>query len=241
MSQNPDWSEDELILALDLYCSRFPDKQPDRSNPHIIELSETLRSLGVAIHGLENISKNYRSPDSVLMRFRNYAHIDPRRGGGLDGSTGEKVTRVFETYTKDLELLSKVASNIRELLAKPLVQIPTLPDEVEELDPEGGVALRTHRVYERKPSNRKKILHNFFKKHKKLFCEVCLVETEKKYNLEIEGTILECHHLIPLSEISSVRRYKFSDFAILCPTCHRAIHRLDDCSDIDELRSRFNR
>ena len=241
MSQNPDWSEEELILALDLYCSRFPDTQPDGSNPHVIELSDTLRRLGVAIYGQENISTDYRSPDSVAMRFRNYSEIDPNRDSGLSGSTGEKVTRVFNTYSNDTELLGKIASNIRGLLDKPLVEIPTSPDELEEMAPEGGLVLRTHRVYERKSSNRKKKLKQFFDKNKKLFCEVCFIETEKEYGLEIGGTILECHHLTPLSEISKAKRYKYSEIALLCPTCHRAIHRLDDCSNIDELKKRFNR
>ena len=252
MPRNPDWSKDELILVLDVYISKFPDTQPDGNNPYVSELSEIMIRLGIIIHGGKKVSElpNYRSNDSVLLRFRNFAYLSrvlpqpgvPKRQGGMSaGAEGKKIRRIWKQYSTDKERLEKEASNIRDNILNFPLKDNVTDDEIEELAPEGGVALRTHRVYERKPSNRKKILRNFVNKHKKLFCEVCLIEPEKKYDLEIEGTILECHHLIPLSEISKVKIPKVSDFAILCPNCHRAIHRLDDCSDIDDLKKRVNR
>lgn len=41
------------------------------------------------------------------------------------------------------------------------------------------------------------------------------------------GDLYECHHRVPLADLAIVRSTKASDLAILCPTCHRAIHRID--------------
>jgi 5-methylcytosine-specific restriction protein A len=50
---------------------------------------------------------------------------------------------------------------------------------------------------------------------------------------------IEAHHLIPLSNLDNDEAVRFDpekDFAVLCLNCHRVIHRMEDCSDIDGLR-----
>ena len=59
----------------------------------------------------------------------------------------------------------------------------------------------------------------------KLFCEACGVEPLKVYGVEI----IEAHHSIPLSKSEEGRVTEIADLVMLCPSCHRAVHRIPDC------------
>ena len=242
MPKNPDWTTEELILTLDLYYSHFPQSQPEPTDPLVIELSNTLRKMGELNYGtLSGFKENYRSPSSVRLRCANFAELDPKRSSGMSGSTGEKVQAVFEKYTKNKNLLKKEAAEIKETIHSAGSLLFYYDDEIEELSPEGGVRMKVHRAYERKGSNRKKILKSFKKRNGgDLFCQVCRINPNKMFGLENDLPILDVHHLKPLSEIGQVKTPKMRDFAVLCPTCHRAIHKLEDCSNIDALISRLN-
>ena len=56
----------------------------------------------------------------------------------------------------------------------------------------------------------------------RLLCHGCGTESLKAYGVEV----IEAHHRVPLSELKESRIPKPSDFDLLCPSCHRAIHRL---------------
>ena len=72
----------------------------------------------------------------------------------------------------------------------------------------------------------------------KVPCEVCKEDMLGKYKVGV--AIIDCHHLFPLSEILDDEVITtIDDLALLCPSCHRAIHKLDDCSNLNELRSRL--
>jgi hypothetical protein len=100
---------------------------------------------------------------------------------------------------------------------------------------EGGKNLRTHLVTERdgvsarlaKETARKRS-HNG-----KLSCEACGCVPEDDY----PGlNIIEAHHRIPLAR--GIRETKAEDFAMLCPCCHRAVHKIinDDVEPIIALK-----
>jgi hypothetical protein len=83
--------------------------------------------------------------------------------------------------------------------------------------------------------------------HRKPVCEACGLDPGHHYNLN--GSIpaakmpVEVHHLAPLSSLVEGERVKYSipeDFAVLCPTCHRVVHLLDDPTDIAGLRERVS-
>ena len=56
----------------------------------------------------------------------------------------------------------------------------------------------------------------------RLRCHGCGAESLKAYGVEV----IEAHHRVPLSELKESRIPNPSDFDLLCPSCHRAIHRL---------------
>ena len=73
-------------------------------------------------------------------------------------------------------------------------------------------------------------------------CMGCGLDPVKEYGTEMKG-ILEAHHKKPWSEIAEneVRTVEPDDFYILCPTCHRIIHKLERPDDLDKLKELVNK
>lgn len=72
-------------------------------------------------------------------------------------------------------------------------------------------------------------------------CMGCGLDPVKEYGAEMK-VILEAHHKKPWAEIkeNEVRTVEPGDFYILCPTCHRVIHRLEHPDDLDGLKEIVN-
>lgn len=103
MSRNPNWTRDELILALDLYISEGR-KQLDSSHPKILELSQLLNTL--PIHAKELREKQFLNPNGVSMKLGNFLAIDPKyEGVGL--SRGSKLEQqIWEEFAQQPYALS---------------------------------------------------------------------------------------------------------------------------------------
>ncbi len=92
--------------------------------------------------------------------------------------------------------------------------------------------LRLHWRIERRTSLSKKV-----KKRKGYKCEACEMKFTEKYG-EIGKKFIEAHHLKPISELG-IGKFKVdleNDFAVLCSNCHSMIHKLDDPSNLAELK-----
>ncbi len=96
---------------------------------------------------------------------------------------------------------------------------------------EGRKTLRTHLMAERNPGFREAVLQM-----KGYRCEACNVDFGERYGPELAGFI-EVHHLRPIS--LGPHTPSLSDFAVLCPNCHRAAHkgRVLNPRSVEELRS----
>jgi 5-methylcytosine-specific restriction protein A len=92
---------------------------------------------------------------------------------------------------------------------------------------------RMHRRIERNPYAAK-----LAKKHHGIRCQACdLVMAERYGTAGVD--FIEVHHLRPLASLREGEAVKYdvaTDFAVLCPNCHRMIHRMDDQSDLKGLR-----
>jgi 5-methylcytosine-specific restriction protein A len=53
----------------------------------------------------------------------------------------------------------------------------------------------------------------------------------------LNADVWEVHHRSPLAQAEKPVATRLQDLAILCPTCHRAIHRLDPLPSVGEFRS----
>ena len=79
------------------------------------------------------------------------------------------------------------------------------------------------------------------KRHHGSRCQACDVDLGERYG-SIGQEYIEAHHLRPISTLEEgvlVRYDAATDFAVLCPNCHRMIHRMEDPSNLYKLRALF--
>jgi hypothetical protein len=127
----------------------------------------------------------------------------------------------------------------KELEVQPR-DISSLPDSDKEAleaarsksGAEGARKLYTHYKRERDSSLGRAAKKAFRAKNGKLCCEACGFEPEPIFGFEI----IEAHHRLPLSQSPEGRLTTPEDFILLCPSCHRAIHKIADC-DFGRLRA----
>jgi 5-methylcytosine-specific restriction enzyme A len=103
--------------------------------------------------------------------------------------------------------------------------------------PQSLTELRQYRLHcriERNPTAAK-----VAKRHHGSRCQACDVDLGERYG-PIGQEYIEAHHLrpIPILEEGVLVRYDVAtDFAVLCPNCHRMIHRMEDPSNLYKLRA----
>jgi 5-methylcytosine-specific restriction protein A len=231
-AKNPDWTRDELILALDLYF-REPSARGNKSHPEIVKLSRLLNSL--QIHGPAGRDAEFRNPSGVAMKLSNFLSFDPDyKGKGL--SRGSQLEgEVWKTFANDRSRLGQVAAAIMENMDSP-ASIDNDADDGDEEAEEGRVLTRAHRSRERNRQLVEKKKQRVLLAMGRLTCEACGFDYEAKYGSLGTG-YAECHHTKPVSELKPGENTKLSDLVILCANCHRMVHRRRPWPTLEELRS----
>jgi 5-methylcytosine-specific restriction enzyme A len=234
MPRNPNWTTDEILLTLDFYFQRG---WLDDEDPLVLELSDLLNSLPTAGHR----EHTFRNGNAVSMRLANFAGVDHGYDGvGLTGISGE-ARRLFEIYYDDQEGCHRLAQAIREGVIRGNLPLPTDDDDVEDEGAvEGGYLTRMHRQRERNRSKVRQKLKQVREDDGEVRCEVCgLSETgaHERYG-ETHGELFECHHTKPLGTLVSTTMTRLADLAVVCPLCHRAIHRTEPMIDVPTMRLR---
>jgi 5-methylcytosine-specific restriction protein A len=234
--RNPNWTKDELILALELYL-REPSAIGNKTHSEIIKLSDILNSL--PIHPGTTHQSSFRNPTGVAMKLSNFLRFDPSyTGKGLErGNKLEEV--VWNNYAGDLKKLSEtkkaIIENIEFIQKNDNSQIDDAIVEAEE----GKLLTRVHLTRERSKSIVDKKKKSVLKSTGALKCEACSFDFKDVYGTLGEG-FAECHHLKPLSQIMSKEKTRLEDLAILCANCHRMIHRSKPWKSVDEIRRIIN-
>ncbi|WP_250514378.1 HNH endonuclease [Caballeronia sp. INDeC2] len=95
----------------------------------------------------------------------------------------------------------------------PSVEINDIPGETKYSV--GGRKYVTHLLAERN-----KGVVDALKSSEPWVCDICRADFESKYGVKY----IEAHHKIPISTYASTSKVSTSDFALLCPNCHRAVH-----------------
>ena len=184
----------------------------------------------------------------------------PSHGKGLFGQKGvqlrikqhavrffmEDLTRCVSLAQEFLDEGMSLPSSIHEALFGFLSSMPnerlSMQEQedvaaVQKSSPEGAQKLVKHYRRERDAGLALRAKAAFSAAHKdKLFCQACGVEPLKVYGVEV----IEAHHKIPLSKAEEGRVTELDDFLMLCPSCHRAVHRIEDC-DFNVLKARFGK
>lgn len=89
---------------------------------------------------------------------------------------------------------------------------------------------RSVSVLERDPRNRRAALRLYG-----LSCAICHMDMGEAYG-NFAKECVEVHHLKPLAKAKQPRVPDSKDFRVLCPNCHRVLHRTEDPSDWRRLR-----
>lgn len=89
---------------------------------------------------------------------------------------------------------------------------------------EGERRLISHYRRERSNSLRLTKLADVRSRHGKCVCALCGIDETSKYPKQFGEHIFEVHHLSPLSVAATPVRTTLDDLAVLCASCHRAVH-----------------
>jgi 5-methylcytosine-specific restriction enzyme A len=119
--------------------------------------------------------------------------------------------------------------------------LPAQPEDDEEGAVEGRLLYRMHRTRERNPSLARRKKAKVRERDGELRCEVCnLAESDTAARFgELVGDVFECHHTKPLHTLTGTTKTGVADLAIVCPTCHRVLHRIDSPITVPALRERI--
>lgn len=220
--------KDELILCLDLYRREGYSASADSMR----ELSQLLRSIPIEPELATNSS--FRSHASVARKLGNFAELDKDVPTGLSNyGAGDKV--VWDEYADSPDLLEETAMSIRLNIDE--IKSSILEEagyEVAEA-PEGKVLTRTHQFRERNPKIVEAKKSKVFEETGSLLCEACQFDFDRTYGKRGKGFI-ECHHMLPISQLDPGHKTKLDDLALVCSNCHRMIHRKAPWLSITQLK-----
>lgn len=234
MIRNPNWTRDELILALSLYM-RSERRQLEASHEEVAKLSEDLNRL--PIHDESLRGTDFRNPQGVSMKLGNFLSIDPlyeglglQRGGKLD-------KEVWDGFENDVPRLHQTARSILESAAQIVENSGASYDPIREDEefPEGKLLTSVHRRKERDPKAVKRKKEKVLKETGGLLCEVCDFDFAVQYG-KLGYGFAECHHKTPVAQLTEGHPTRLADLAIVCANCHRMIHRSRPILTIAELR-----
>ena len=211
---NPNWTREEVILALDLYL-RSEGKPQSKTDPEVIELSSLLRS--IPYHANASKKSNFRNPDGVAFKLQNLHQVATGSGLANVSRTDQAVWKEFGNNHKEVK---KIVSFIRNTAHGAVDETEIKPDfEFSE----GALITRVHLTRERKSGLRKKVVQDRTKDGP-VSCDACGTKgptSDESLNL----ATFEVHHLIPL-HLNVNKKTSLSDVTFLCATCHRLIHKL---------------
>lgn len=233
-ARNPNWTRDELILALDLY---FDHPTPDQTHPEVIALSAVLNRFWARAGG--SISDTLRNASGVSMKLSNFQRFDPAfQGRGAKGlANGGKLDfEVWEEFSGDRTRLRAVARAIRTALDQAPDLILQGDDSEDAEAAEGAILTRIHHYRERDRSLVDKRKAQELKRSGRLACEACGFEFAATYGARGQSYI-EAHHTRPLETLEPGARTKVSDLALLCANCHRMVHAKRPWLSIEELKT----
>lgn len=114
-------------------------------------------------------------------------------------------------------------------------QSPIAEEDDESAFPEGRESYRLHRRLERDGSLPRRVKAARLATTGKLECEACAFDFAEIFGELGEGFI-EAHHRVPVHKLGGTMKTKAEDLALVCPNCHRMLHRSDLHLSVEELR-----
>ncbi|RWF41607.1 MAG: hypothetical protein EOS46_27835 [Mesorhizobium sp.] len=219
--ENPDWTWDEHVLALDLYF-QLKGTAFSKIHPRISELSAFLRNKGRT--SSPAATGKFRNVNGVNMKLMNFRRLDPDmeatgRVGLTKGSRGE--VGVWDCYADDRAGLAAAVRIIRSGTS-PGISAPE--QDQDDGSAEGSIVIRLHKARERDGSLARRKKAAVLAANGKLACEVCNMTFAERYG-EHGQDFIEVHHIDPIALSQPERRTTLGDLSCVCSNCHRMLHR----------------
>lgn len=234
--RNPDWSRDELILALDLYMTN-PAAPPSKTSDEVMDLSRVLNRLAAVLG--TGAYERFRNANGVYMKMMNFRRFDPAfTSAGKKGlSRGNKDEEtVWAEFASDRARLAATAASVRAAADAGDIGLSAIGDDdgIEEAA-EGVVLTRLHRIRERSRALVQTLKARRLAEAGRLACEVCDFDFVSLYGPRGQGFI-EAHHTRPVHTLEPGGKTRLVDLALVCANCHRMIHARRPWLTIQELQ-----
>ena len=143
--------------------------------------------------------------------------------------------QVWRRYADDSAAVRSLVTSIRAIAEGVVPEHNAAkepePDEAGVL--EGRLIYRLHRRRERDPALRVRKLKQLERAGHRATCQVCGLVPDSVFGPGCDQ-VLECHHIRPLR--LGQRRTQLADVALLCATCHTAIHARGLLVTLEDLR-----
>lgn len=237
--KNPKWHRDEIILALDLYFQEDRGSI-DARNPKVINLSNILNKL--PIHTTIPDSIKFRNPNGVSLKLSNFLAIDPSYSGVGMPAHSKLDKEVFLEFVDNKQELYRIATTIKNIILDPhlISNLYQIENEDENYGgKEGQVLYKLHKYKERNKGLVKKKKESYLKKHGKLNCEICGFDFVSMYG-DLGKYFMECHHIKELASLEAETITTLDDLLLVCPNCHRMLHRRLSNITVGELKKIIN-
>lgn len=222
MARNPPWVRDELILALDLYCSH-DRKELSQDHPAVSQLSSILNELPLHLDRPDR--ERFRNNNGVYMKLSNFRHLDPdyegiglRAGGKMDGV-------IWNEFANAPKYLSQTAEAIKRVYSRAKAS-ETFVDAAEDSFPEGRILYRVHRFHEYvgSPSARDDLKAQLIDEKSSASCMVCGY-APKGFLRSLEPlSVLQLHYEVPPHKAVNMKRAGANRVALACANCHWVLH-----------------
>lgn len=222
MTANPRWTDQELLLALEV-VDRREWRAGNKTTHDFVELSELLRTSNLA--SVDQMDDTFRSPSSVSLKVSNLLGANPHVPGGMRDSKRE--IALVERFLQNREQMLADAVALRARLQADNVAPAKSTDRWDEEElrvaTEGGPAYVLTLRRERSRTLRLSKISAVEEAGLPIECEVCGFDFFRIYG-ELGRSYIEVHHRTPL-HISGEVESTLPDLALLCANCHRMIHR----------------
>lgn len=202
--------------------------------------------------GVTEISKIYKKDDKIVLvtranDYRNRLLYNEKDNIEIDLNSNLSLPRLYEKGTilaryydkanfPDNEVLKKdfadFLSYYKQLVYNDDTDFAIINSNSNEELVEESKQRRLHEKFDRRGNSSLKV-----KKRKGYTCEACGLIMTRIYGI-LGKEFIEAHHLKSFASLSEgkIRLNIDADFAVLCPNCHRMIHRLPDPSNLEMLK-----
>lgn len=218
------WVRDEVILALDLLFNS-ENQNFGLNDKRIEDLSCLLQNLPIVPKEIRNqYFRNYAGVRRQILTFAWSLKKEKKAS-----HVGLEFYRIFYEFENDRLYLHQIATAMKRCL--PLFkEINFINDNNLEKFKEGLLLGYLHMYHE---NHYESVSNKEFSLAK---CSICGIQANQIYS---QGDInfIKLHLLIPPIEYREKMRFKNSDFAEVCPNCHRMLHLIRPWTIKTELKN----